>query len=111
MLSLQCQSSLAYFNIQCDRCHNFVRVEYLGLDQGVPAIEAHCESCQVSQRFKMGNRWAGLPAQPSEEGRGPAARQTREREWVVRGHDRRRGVDRRRGADRRRSAESMAGRL
>ncbi len=109
MLQLQCHSSLSYFNIQCDRCRNFVRLEYLGLDQGVPALEAHCESCQLSQRFKLGNRWTGLPAEPAEEDR-PVVQQPREREWVVRGHDRRRSADRRRGIDRRRSMESLAGR-
>ncbi|MEE8062356.1 MAG: hypothetical protein V3T16_11015 [Gemmatimonadales bacterium] len=94
MLRLQCQSSMAYFNVQCSQCQNFVRLHYLGFEQGVPTLEATCDTCRTSERFKMGNRWAGLPSQGAE----PEAHLRRERDWVTRGTDRRRGIERRRSA-------------
>ena len=94
MLRLQCQSSMAYFNIQCSQCQNFVRLHYLGHDKGVPSLEATCDTCRTSERFKLGNRWAGLPAETAE----PETHVQRERDWVSRGDDRRRGLDRRRSA-------------
>ena len=94
MLRLQCQSSMAYFNVQCAQCNNFVRLVYLGFDKGVPSLEATCDTCRESERFKLGNRWEGLPTQAAE----PEGRVRRERDWVKRGSDRRRGLDRRRSA-------------
>ena len=94
MLRLQCQSSMAYFNVQCAQCQNFVRLRYLGFEQGVPAVEITCDSCRVTERFKLGNRWGGLPLEAS----GVESSPRREREWVARKTDRRRGVDRRRSA-------------
>ena len=94
MRRLQCQSSMAYFYIQCSQCQNFVRLHYLGHDQGVPSLEATCDTCRTTERFKLGNRWAGLPAKGDQ----PAAPLRRERAWERRGADRRRGLDRRRSA-------------
>jgi len=93
MLRLQCQSSMAYFNIQCAQCLNFVRLHYLGFEQGVPTIEGTCDTCRVTERLKLGNRWSGLPVEAVVE---PASLRTRD--WVTRGQDRRRGVERRRSA-------------
>ena len=94
MLRLQCQSSMAYFNVQCAQCLNFVRLQYLGFEQGVPAVTATCDTCRVTERLKLGNRWSGLPVDAAQVE--PGLR--RERDWVGRGEDRRRGVDRRRSA-------------
>jgi len=94
MLRLQCQSTMAYFNIQCAQCRNFVRLNYVGFEQGVPTVEASCQTCQVRERLKLGNRWSGLPAEPSAA----APPGLRERDWVTRGQDRRRGVERRRSS-------------
>ena len=96
MLRLQCQSSMAYFNVQCAQCLNFVRLHYLGFEQGVPTVEATCDTCRVTEHLKLGNRWSGLPLDASAAK--PAS--PRERDWVTRGPDRRRGVERRRPAGR-----------
>lgn len=94
MLRLQCQSSMAYFNVQCAQCLNFVRLQYLGFEQGVPTVTATCDTCRVTERLKLGNRWSGLPVDAAKVEAGLR----RERDWVKRGGDRRRGVDRRRSA-------------
>lgn len=92
MLRLQCQTAMAYFNIQCAQCRNFVRVTYVGYEQAIPTIEAICDTCNVAERFKLGNRWQGLPpATPRPDTGTP-----RQRPWVTRGADRRSGRDRRR---------------
>lgn len=94
MLRLQCQSSMAYLNIQCAQCLNFVRLQYLGFQQGVPTVMGTCDTCQVTERLKLGNRWSGLPQESAKME--PGLR--RERDWVKRSGDRRRGMDRRRSA-------------
>jgi hypothetical protein len=86
---------MAYFNVQCAQCLNFVRLRYLGFEQGVPSVEAVCDTCRTSERLKLGNRWGGLPAEAAAAPRDGV----RERNWVQRGQDRRRGVERRRMAD------------
>lgn len=92
MLRLQCHTAMAYFNIQCAQCRNFVRLAYVGHEQGIPTIEACCDTCRMSERFKLGNRWQGLPRSTPLSDSPPA----RQRPWVTRGDDRRRGRDRRR---------------
>jgi hypothetical protein len=94
MLRLQCQSSMSYFNVKCAQCLNFVRLQYLGSERGVPTVTVTCDTCRVSERLKLGNRWSGLPVDPAKVEPGLRS----ERDWVERSGDRRHGIERRRSA-------------
>ena len=59
MLQLIGSSSADYFGVQCAKCRTHVLVRYLGLDPTVPQIEATCETCGQTARFKV--TWEGLP--------------------------------------------------